>query len=363
MQQNIDSISISEIENIMEDENSKKGGIEDFGNFEEGFCLRFRTLDQNRSIYILCFNTEDQKSKVKTFVRSLKIEEQHKNGIYLFEEKSHIQTKESISSLFGKKNKDVIEVSEKPTDGYWILLQNWSQCSLKCGGGISTLHRMCIPHKKGGKPCQGKAILTKDCNTHPCPNIYGTSEKIENSKNTEVMRPIIKIMPFTNVPQRFTLCKIKESDMMINFSTDDPNLLSSNLLNNRNIEPEMKDINIPSRVVMNNSTLSVFTGEHYETLFQTFILKNSIYYVNKLKKGCFVIKESKKGITLCPFGCDRDDKEQKEWERDFDIFKNHCSRSSNHKVEEDEELKKKIQEEMVNKKNFFIIFFLLIESS
>merc|ERR1711957_1009442 len=205
-------------------------------------------------------------------------------------------------------------------------LQNWSQCSLKCGGGVSTLQRMCIPPKKGGKPCEGKAILTKDCNKQPCPSAYGKSENIENRKNTEVMKPIVKIMPFTNTPQRYTLCKIKESDMMIYFLSDDPMLYSSNLMNNRN--------------------LSIFTGEHYETLYQTYILKKSLFYVNKQKKGCFVIKENKKQITLCPFGCERDDKLQQEWLKDFDLFKNKCGRTSPFKIDGDAEMQKKIQEKM-----------------
>lgn len=206
---------------------------------------------------------------------------------------------------------------------------------------------MCIPHKKGGKPCQGKPILTKECNKQPCPKVFGTSEDLKDKKNTEVMKPIVKVMPFTNVPQRYTLCKIKESDMMIYFSTDDEKLYSSNLLSNRKLEPGVKDINVPSRVIMNNSTLSVFTGEHYETLFETYILKKSLFYINKSKKGCFIIKENKKSITLCPFGCERDDREQKEWEKDFDLFKNKCGRTNPYKIQEDEELQKKIQEKMV----------------
>lgn len=350
MQRNVDSFTIAEIASIFENEKVPKGGIEDFGNFDEGFCLKFNVIDQKRSIYILCFDSLSEKTKIKALVRSLKITDQHKNGIYLIENGPNSpQNKESISSLFGAKSDRHKDPNQQPKDGYWIVLQNWSQCSLKCGGGISTLQRMCIPHKKGGKPCQGKAILTKECNKQPCPSVYGTSENLENKKNTEVMKPIVKIMPFTNVPQRYTLCKIKESDMMIYFQTDDPNLLSSNLMQQRKLEPGMKDINVPSRVIMNNSTLSVFTGEHYETLYQTYTLKKSIFYINKAKKGCFVIKQNKESVTLCPFGCERDDKEQKAWMRDFDLFKNKCGRSSPYSAAEDEELKKKIQEKMVKK--------------
>merc|ERR1712032_275925 len=219
MQRNVDIFNISDLANIYENANVAKGGIEDFGNFDEGFCLKFNTMDQKRSIYIVCMDSLSEKTKIKNLARALKIEDQHKNGIYLIDNADNqIQNKESISSLFGpKKEKDHSIIHETFADGYWIMLQNWSQCSLKCGGGISTLQRMCIPPKKGGKPCEGKAILTKSCNPQPCPRVYGTSENMENRKNTEVMKPIVKIMPFTNVPQRYTLCKIKESDMMIYF--------------------------------------------------------------------------------------------------------------------------------------------------
>src|SRR5690348_14892092 len=50
------------------------------------------------------------------------------------------------------------------TDGYWIVLQEWTQCSLKCGNGTSTLQRMCVPPKDGGAPCVGEAIMTRPCN-------------------------------------------------------------------------------------------------------------------------------------------------------------------------------------------------------
>ena len=167
MQKNVDGFGIAEIGDIFENEKVPKGGIEDFGNFDEGYCLKYNILDSKRSIYIICFESLSEKTKIKKLTRNLKIEEQHEKGIYLIDanSKNNYETKESISSLFGRKTERGPVSVEKPSDGYWIVLQNWSQCSLKCGGGISTLHRMCIPPKKGGKPCQGKNILTKECNS------------------------------------------------------------------------------------------------------------------------------------------------------------------------------------------------------
>merc|ERR1711957_843431 len=56
--------------------------------------------------------------------------------------------------------------------------------------------------------------------------------------------------------------------------------------------------------------------------------------------------ENKKQITLCPFGCERDDKQQQEWLKDFDLFKNKCGRTSQGKIDGDAEMQKKIQEKM-----------------
>lgn len=40
-------------------------------------------------------------------------------------------------------------------DGAWVVLQDWTECTLACGGGKNYLHRMCVPPVGGGKPCMG----------------------------------------------------------------------------------------------------------------------------------------------------------------------------------------------------------------
>lgn len=119
MQRNVDSFSIHEIASVFENEKIPKGGIEDFGNFDEGFCLKFNIMDQKRSIYILCFDSLSEKTKIKQIARALKIDEQHKNGIYLIDPSTNNsnQNKESISSLFGPKSERGKDAMEKPTDG------------------------------------------------------------------------------------------------------------------------------------------------------------------------------------------------------------------------------------------------------
>ena len=351
MQKVIDSFNIQDIEKVYKDPSVKAGGLTNFGNFDEGFCLKISTKSVGKIIYVLCFERKEEKLEVFRTIREIKLDEQHKNGIFDTSPQDDLRKKkrETLSSILGKK--DIQDENDKLlTDGYWITLQDWSQCNLKCGGGTSTFHRMCVPPKNGGKTCQGEPIMHKSCNPHPCPDTNGTTEGAFGKKNTEVLKPIVRIMAFTDTPQRYTKCKIKESDMMIYYKSDDQALINNPLLNGKTIEGTMGDINIPSRVIMNNSTLTVFSGDQYQLLYQSFNLKKTKFLASKIKKNCFELKEgSKKSVTLCPFGCEHSSKPLEEWSYDFDLFKNKCDRSSKYDPNGDQELQKKIQAKMVTK--------------
>jgi hypothetical protein len=91
-----------------------------------------------------------------------------------------------------------------PKDGYWMVLQTWTQCSLKCGGGVSTMQRMCVPPKNGGKPCEGEAILTKKCNTAACPTV-GSDPAQAKTEQAKMGKPIVKVAPFSQRPQRYSV--------------------------------------------------------------------------------------------------------------------------------------------------------------
>jgi hypothetical protein len=91
----------------------------------------------------------------------------------------------------------------KPTDGFWVKLQDWSTCSLKCGGGTQSYHRVCVPPKKGGKPCAGQPELIKKCNEQPCPVIKKEDKGKGAGKNS--FKPKIKVMPFSSRYQRYSV--------------------------------------------------------------------------------------------------------------------------------------------------------------
>ena len=103
----------------------------------------------------------------------------------------------------GTSDKLSTKISLGPTDGYWITLQGWSTCSLKCGGGTQSYHRMCVPPKNGGRPCRGEAILIKKCNEQPCAGIGNHSSVKEDEK--ESAKPIVRVMPFSSRYQKYTV--------------------------------------------------------------------------------------------------------------------------------------------------------------
>ena len=331
---------------IFEDSrDNKKNGILEYGKFNEGYCLKISTRDQWKTVYIICTDTNDEKSQIINKLRALKIKDQHAHGVFKYDHQNPQENKETLSDLFGdKKKKEEDKDNGSPLDGYWLTLQEWSQCSKKCDTGTSTFQRMCIPPKRGGKPCHGEAILVKPCNPQPCPKIKKTTEELKD-KNTEVLKPIVKIMPFTNHPQRYSLCKIKESDMMIFDDGTDPIKQNEPLFRGKNIEA-IGGIRIPSRVVMNTLTLSIFAGQEFETLYMSFKLKKTKFMKIKNRKNCFKLYETEsRYTTLCPFNAEVSAKELDEWERDFFTFRDKCSRPKKDQ-EMDKDLEDKIKKNM-----------------
>lgn len=300
------------------------------------------------SIYVICSESQADRTSLFNKLRALKIKDQHFHGVFKFENNGQ-KDSSTLSDIFGNKKQIKIDNNgAAPKDGYWLTLQEWSQCSKKCDSGTSTFQRMCIPPKKGGKPCIGQALLVKPCNTHPCPKVTGTKEDLANKKNTEVLKPIVKIMHFTNNPQRFTLCKIKESDMMIFDDGTDPIKQNEPLFRGKDID-KIGGIRIPSRVVMNTKTISIFAGDEFETLYMSLVLKKTKFMKIKNRKGCFKLYETaSRYTTLCPYNADVSTKELEEWENDFFTFRDKCGRSERDNMDEKEkrELDNKIKDEM-----------------
>ena len=349
---------------LVYEDDPKFGGITDFGDFSEGSCAKTITRESGKIVWIVCFENLSLKKNYIEMLRSLKIDEQHEDGILAMKhqdksaaDKNTIQgllnpnnnkKKDNSPQMVRDKNGNLVasfdsKDNQSLTDGYWIVIQEWTQCSLKCGGGTSTLQRMCVPPKHGGKNCEGKDIITKTCNTNPCPRVFKTDEF---KNNTSVNKAIIKSMAFSNKPQRYVKCKIKEADLMLFQNVTDPLFKRNPIFAGQDMQGQ-NSISVPIRVVMNNSTLTLYTGDETESLYLSFNLVIS-RFVRSGQKGCFEVYESnKKYATLCPFGCDDSNKALEEWDYDFNLFKYQCNYKRAN-IDEDE-MMKKLAEKMVRK--------------
>lgn len=149
-----------------------------------------------------------------TTLKTLVIQFQRNNGVINAKGMAAPPTSDSVSSIMNPTAPQSSSLSgsgvtfdansQNITDGYWIVLQDWSQCNLKCGGGTSTLQRMCVPPKTGGAPCQGEPIITRPCNTQPCPQVTNTTAP-NSTANNIVLPPTVRVMPFSSRPQRYSV--------------------------------------------------------------------------------------------------------------------------------------------------------------
>jgi len=350
----VDVLPFAVIDPIMEepeDPRETKDGIDDFGNFAEGFCFKV-SANNKTNVWILCSETATQKRKLYDMLREMKIREQRGRGVFNVMEKEDTKDKAADDFFNGEKKK--VSQNQKQVgdvkDGYWIVIQDWTKCNLKCGGGEEVLQRLCVPPKDGGRPCSGESILRRPCNTQPCQQIMSSENQNQESKNnTETLKPIVKVMPFSTRPQRYSKCVIKESDMMYE------NSLSADG-NNPNLSgpagrDKMDRVQVPVRVIMNNRTLSIYGGEEYNTQIITLDLEYSFFLrennnPDPVLKKCFSIVSgfNKQKASLCPFSRG-DEKTVDEWEYDFNLFKNQCQQSRE-KLEMEFRLNNKLQDKI-----------------
>jgi hypothetical protein len=190
---------------------------------------------------------------------------------------------------------------------------------------------MCTPPKNGGKSCEGEAILKRSCNTQPCP-------ETTNQTASATLKPIIKVIPFSNRPQRYTKCVIKEGDLLMSNSPKIPQLSNNPMIS--------KDLQIPVRAVINNRTLTLFTGVEYETHIMTFNLRDTEFFRIKNKTNCFNLKNKDNTVDLCPFGCENSNKAVDEWDNDFNLFKIQCNNKADI-IDVDVNYDKKLKDMMV----------------
>lgn len=355
-------MTMDDIRPVFEDD-KKSGGVVDFGDFNEGSCAKIITRQKGKIVWIICFDSKAKRNSFIDIVRTIKIDMQHYDGLIVLKIKP---PKPTLADIFrpGKRhdgpmgqmgdngNANFNATTQKLTDGYWITIQNWSQCSLKCGGGTSTLQRMCVPPKNGGKDCMGDAIVTKACNTQPCPGLGKNRRINEPDENTTVKNPKMMSLPFSEKPQRYIKCKIKESDLTVNLNVTDVMFRHQSIFKKKDMEEDgTTHVEFPVRAVMNNETVSIYTGDEINSLFVSFNIKMT-KFLRAPKPGCFQLYENaKKAVTLCPFGCENGDMSGLEsWDYDFNLFKYQCAYKPDPRKAR--ELRRRLDDKIVN--NFLI---------
>jgi hypothetical protein len=299
------------------------------GNFTEGKCLQVFTnkpgspnisfnAEKDNGIlenWIICLDEDNKKENLIEILIQLKLLKQQKEEQIKKENNGIKPRQQETLNNFEKKltGAPIIEKRKdfKDVDGYWILLQDWVQCSLKCGGGKSYQQWMCVPPKAGGRNCEGPAIRTKDCNTHPCPGDRSLPGiPVVNDDLHEVAKPIIKSLPFSQRKQNFIKCVIKESDIFY--------------LKKNPFEKTDKLLPMPSRIVMNNRTISVFDEDSYDHAVFTFELSQTELTGYEKDACCFNLVSNSKQFTICGGFGESCQGFVNEWNHDFTLFKQLC---------------------------------------
>jgi len=320
----VDSMLIKYIKPIPEDK-YLKGGVHDLGTFSIGHCFEVKSKIPNgnkpgssktqKITWVFCLDDIKEKGKLFKTIIKLKLKQQRKNG--KFETADSVREsgkKKTLAAMMAEKNKpkdDRPEAKGPPQDGFWLLLQDWSPCSVKCGGGMSYQQWQCVPPKNGGKPCKGESIKTKKCNTTKCPGVSAV-QSMASKTQAEIKKPIIQVAPFSNRLQRYEKCVIKESDAFIaKFKKN-----------------SAKSSKMPVRVLMNNSTITIYKDDTYTNIYHTFELQNTAFMLMKSKFCCFNIQDSFMSTNLCGYekfcGTSKDNKWANEWSDHFKLFKVSC---------------------------------------
>ena len=365
-QSNEDVLHLENIESVPEDKISS-GGITDFGSFNEGYCFQIKvhqpihtqsesninhehidtlpisqTTNSNSTpqlIWIICSTLREEKDKLMASIRQNKLIIQRNHGDYVFFDKAKGRATFDKSTLEeSTKNAETstttLTSSMGQTDGVWVVLQDWTECSLQCGTGKSYLQRICVPPKNGGKPCEGQSVLEVDCNTKPC--LREVSEEVKQINTEIIAEPIYKQVQFLERPQRYEKCIIKESDLLMNVEN------TANPFSNSTM--------IPVRVVMNNRTITAYKSADSESRITTLDIQNTKFYKSEQSK-CFVLKETaSKYLELCPFGKPA----SVEWNYDFNLFKNQCQQGARPISEIDLQLEKDLDYKITQAKKAVI---------
>lgn len=312
-----DSLEIKYIKGIPED-NFMKGGLHNIVRKSKiGYCFDLKvSIKSRRKSWLICVDDPKQKEKLMKIILRLKLKIQRKKGKFETQAALKLKKKKAALSkaLAKKKAIDTTEnervKAKKPLDGYWVLIWDWSECSLKCGGGTSHQQWRCMPPKNGGKPCKGSAIRVKPCNSQPCPGLDSVLA-LKKAKAT-IAKPIIKVGTFSKRLQRYEKCVVKDNDAYSAKFNKKTRHLSK----------------IPIRIVMNNYTITMYKDDDYQDVEHSFKLDETRFKIDKNHFCCFTLTDETAEKMVCGYDKYCGSAEGNEWalgwNKHFGLFKNAC---------------------------------------
>jgi len=299
----------------------EKTGVKEIGKFEEGFCLDLSThhlksfvkdfmptsgefKDSTPVHWIICFEDKTSYSSFLNLLSSvLTNKELNRKRANVVVDGVELKNKED-SDVERYQGFDANPI----LDGYLVRINDWTQCTLKCGGGWSFQQWKCIPPKEGGKPCMGELIRKKTCNNDPCPQIgkAGGNSQIESRKVESVIeKPIIKSQVVSNRLQQNIDCVIREEDVLHTYE-----------------DKESGKVAIPSRIILNRKTISLFSDiDDKKTLF-SYDIRKTLFVPISNDNCCLKIRNENKEFKIC--GMSQCKTFVSSWLRSIDLFKDKC---------------------------------------
>jgi len=175
-------------------------GVEDQGNYQEGYCFKLRVENCGLSEYlVLCSDllTDKMDWMKRISILQMRCQSPEPHIVNQAIIQANIRGSSQYQSNYTENfHENIVYKASQKIDGKWMILQDWSTCTLACGGGTQTLHRLCIPPSDGGSPCEGTSIVNRSCNTEPCPNVrVVVDEKVAPTR--------VKMLRISERPQRY----------------------------------------------------------------------------------------------------------------------------------------------------------------
>ena len=317
----LESLNIETIDPLHKTDNEKTG-LKEIGTFTEGKCFDLSThklksytknflpapgefKDSTAVHWIICLEDgSSYKQLVDLLTSLLEDKEKARNRENISQDGTDFKKKIEEGDIERYKGYDANE----KLDGYLVRINDWTQCTLKCGGGFSYQQWKCIPPKEGGKPCMGELIRKKKCNEQPCP-VIGTSKGISSHSQIKVEvvkeNPIIKSQSVSNRPQQNIDCVIREEDVLHSY-----------------VEKDGTKTALPSRLILNNKSISLFTDIDEKKGIFSYDLRNTEFKPILNENCCYFIRNENHEFKICGMSKCKDF--VKSWFNSIDLFRGKC---------------------------------------